>query len=98
VHKNTDISKINKFYYLNSLLEAQASCTIQGLNLTELNYDSAVELLQMRFGNPQQIITTHMDELLKQCGREGFLLKLVYDKITIHVRGLGIDSKQYDSL
>jgi len=99
MHKNTDILKIDKFNYLNSLLEGLASCTVQGLNLTEPNYDSAVELLQMRFGNPQQIITTHMDELLMlpNCVR----LLLIYDKTTVHVRGLhalGIDYKQYGSL
>ena len=92
------------FNYLNSLLEGSASRTIQGLSLTEYNYDSAVELLQTRFGNPQQIITTHMDELLKlpNCvGEKASSLRLIYDKITVHVRGLcalGIDSKQYGSL
>ena len=65
VHENNKILKIDKFNYLNSLLEGPASRTIQGLSLTVANYDSAVELLQTRFGNPQQIITTHMDELLK---------------------------------
>ena len=36
VHKNRDISKIDKFHYLNSLLEGTASRAIQGLGLTEL--------------------------------------------------------------
>ena len=45
-----------------------------------------------------------MDELLKfpNCvGEKASSLRLIYDKITIHVRGLcalGIDSKQYGSL
>ena len=56
---------IDKFNYLYSLLEGPASRITQGLSLTVVNYDSAVELLQMRFGSLQQIITTHMDKLLK---------------------------------
>ena len=63
MHENNEISKIDKFNYLNLVLEGPASHTIQGVSLTVTNYDSAVELLQMRFGNPQQIITMRMDEL-----------------------------------
>ena len=65
VHQATQISKVDKFNYLNSLLEGTAASSIQGLSLSESNYDSAVELLKERFGKPQQIIAAHMDELLK---------------------------------
>ena len=65
VHENTDISKIDKFHYLNSSLEGTASKAIQGLGLTEGNYDSAIAMLKERFGDPQAIIAVHMDELLK---------------------------------
>jgi len=34
-------------------------------SLDEHNYESAVNLLQDRFGKPQQIISAHMEELLK---------------------------------
>ena len=33
VHENTDISKIDKFHYLNSSLEGTASKAIQGLRV-----------------------------------------------------------------
>ena len=46
-HDNPNISKIYKF---TSLLEGVASKVVQGLTLTESNYDSAVGLLQERFG------------------------------------------------
>ena len=65
VHKNDSITKIDKFNYLNSLLEGVAAMTIQGLSLIVANYDSAVEMLKERFGNIQQIITKHMEELLR---------------------------------
>ena len=59
VHNNTDISRVDKFNYLNSLLEGTAFKTVQGLPLTDCNYDMAVEMLKERFGDPQQIISAH---------------------------------------
>jgi len=65
VHDNENISKIDKFNYLKSLLEGAASRAIQGLTLSSSNYDSAVEILEQQFGRPQQIISAHMEEILK---------------------------------
>ena len=65
IHPNEAISDINIFNYLKSLVEGPAARFIQGLNLTEGNYNSATELLKDRFGKPQQIMSAHMDELLK---------------------------------
>jgi len=63
----------------------------QGLPLTERNYDSAIAMLKDRFGDPQQIISAHVDELMKitSCVSEGpGSLCVVFDKIMVHVRGL----------
>ena len=65
IHNNDDIPKVDKFNYLNSLLEGPAFKTIQGFTLTGSNYDSAIQMLQERFGDPQQIISAHMEGLLK---------------------------------
>ena len=104
IHNNNDISKIDKFNYLNSLLEGTALRAIQGLTLTGANYDAAIEILRDRFGQPQQIITAHMDELLKipaSTGDRLSSLRFIYDKISVHVRALaslGVSSDQYGSL
>lgn len=104
IHDNNDISKIDKFNYLNSLLEGTALRAIQGLTLTEANYDAAVEILRDRFGQPQQIITAHMDEVQKipaSTGDRPSSLRFIYDKISVHVRtlaSLGVSSDQYGSL
>ena len=103
-HDNNDISKIDKFNYLNSLLEGTALRAIQELTLTEANYDAAVEILQVRFGQPQQIIAAHMYELLKipaSTGDRPSSLRFIYDKINVHVRALAslvVSSHQYGSL
>ena len=105
IHENSDISTIDKFNHLNSLLEGNAARTVQGLTLTSSNYNAAVEMLQERYGKPQIIISAHMDEILKiqPCMEGGRLgpLRYVYDKISVHVRGLasmGVSSKEYGSL
>ena len=104
VHENNDISKIDKFNYLNSLLEGTAALTVQGLTLTADNYDSAIELLKKRFGNTQQIVATHMEELLRlpaSHGDRAQSLRRLYDNLMVHIRGLsslGIEIAQYGSI
>ena len=104
VHDNVNLSKIDKFNYLRSLLEGAASQAIQGLALSSDNYDSAVELLEQRFGKTQKIISAHMEEILKlqlcltDCPSS---LQFLYDKLSVHVQGLsslGVSSQERGSL
>ena len=104
VHSNAGMSKIDKFSYLKSLLEGAAARTIQGLTLSDANYDAAITLLEERFGRSKEIIAAHMDELLKiPCCTvdRPSALRSVYDKIIVHVRGLEtleVTSDQYGSI
>ena len=105
IHSNPNISNVSKFNYLQSLLEGSASRAIKGLTLTSANYDNAISILRERFGKTQQTIAAHMDEILKiqACNYSGRTsqLRYVYDKISVHVRGLaslGISSEQYGSM
>ena len=84
IHENREISKVNKFIYLYSLLKGAALRTIKGLSLTEDNYDTANELLQKWFGNAQQIVATHVEELLKLApfnNNRASSLSFLYDKV-----------------
>ena len=104
VHENTNIPTITKFIYLKSYLDGQAARAIEGLPMTEANYESALQILQDRFGKKQKIISKHMDELLQLpvCQNDKpAQLRHVDDTINVHVRGLqslGISSDQYGSL
>ena len=104
IHNNDAITKVDKFNYLTSLLEGTALRAVQGLTLTNVNYDNAIEILHDRFGRPQQVIAAHMDEILKiqTCNGEKLSsLRYIYDKICVHVRSLaslGVSSQQYGSL
>ena len=68
-----------------------------------MNYQAVIELLKDRFGSTQQVIATHMDELLKlpACsGERTQQLRAIYDNVCVNVRGmeaLGIGAEQYSS-
>ena len=58
-NQNPDISKVDKFNYLHLLLEGTAASAIQGLTLSESNYDSALELLREDSASPKNHICSH---------------------------------------
>ena len=74
---------------MNSLLEGRALRAIQGLTVTEDNYEAAVEILQQRFGKTQQTISAHTDELMKipacKSTDKPSQLRYIYDKISVHM-------------
>ena len=105
IHLNPELTNIDKFNYLNSLLEQSAAESISGLRLTNANYEEAVAVLKKRYGNKQQIISTHMDALLnlEAVTSHSYFKSLRYlrDQIESHIRSLkslGIPSESYGSL
>ena len=46
IHTNSYLTTIDKFNHLNSLLEGQALRAIQGLTLSESNYQAAIDILK----------------------------------------------------
>ena len=64
IHKNSKLATIDKFNYLNSLLEKTAAEAIAGLAITNANYEEAITILKTRFGNKQMIVNKHMDDLI----------------------------------
>ena len=65
VHKNPNLSGVDKLNYLKSLLVGTAQNEVTGLALTSANYAKVVELFQKRFGNRQMVISSHMEALTK---------------------------------
>jgi len=105
IHENDNLSTIEKFNYLYSLLEGAAENAISGLRITAANYTQAIEILVDRFGNKQCIINNHMDALLNlpavANANDLKRLRQLYDNIEIHVRGLktlDIASDSYGNL
>ena len=84
VHKNTELTTVDKLNYLFSLLEGHALRAIKGLAITESNYQAGIDILHERFGKSQKIVSGHMDELLKipPCiGDKASQLRFVSDKL-----------------
>ena len=105
IHDNPELSNIDKFNYLKSLLGPGAIEAIAGLALTADNYGSAIEILKKRLGNWQQIISKHMEQLLhvdavtSQYDMKG--LRHLYDIVESNVRSLkalGVKSESYGAL
>ena len=64
IHKSPSLSAIEKFSYLQSLLESSAAEAVSGLSLTSANYEEAISTLKKRYGNRQLIVSRHMDILM----------------------------------
>lgn len=102
IHSNPDISEIEKFTYLQTLLERSAKDAISGLTHTAANYEEAVRILE-RFGDKQQIISNnHMDIFLNieavHNSTQVSALRKLYHKIECNIRGLtamGVTSDSY---
>ena len=100
IHQN-DLSEIDKFHYLKSLLTGDALNTISGLPPTSQNYKHALDILSERYGRKEMVISSHMESILKipflQCESTN-KLRRAYDSLQSHIRSLqslGIESKNY---
>ena len=105
IDKSPALSEVEKFSYLQSLLEASAAEAISGLSLTSANYGEAINILGKRFGNTQLIISKHMDTLvnLDPVPSQGSThqLRKFYDVVESQVRGLkalGVASESYGAI
>ena len=87
------------------MLDGSAPLDNKGLTLTSPNYNIAISVLQEHYGKTKQTIAAQMDEILKipacNASHTTSQLRYIYDKISVHVRGLasiGISSEQYGSM
>ena len=64
VHLSSELTDVDRFNYLWSLLDHSAYDAIAGLTLSSANYKQAIEILRKCFGNTQVIISKHMDTLM----------------------------------
>ena len=105
IHNNDELFSVDKFNYLNTLLEGSAATAVAGLTLTSKNNGEAMEILKKRFGNKQMIIAKHMDILMNleavssQHDLKG--LRHLYNLVESHTHGLaslGVPSSSYGAL
>ena len=105
IHDNPNLAPIDKFSYLQSLMEGKAKETIAGLALTDANYTVAVDLLEKRFGSKEKIAAAHIEALMSinaiSSDHHLFELRCLYDKTESTIRGLtalGVSVDYYGAL
>jgi hypothetical protein len=100
IHNHADLSPVDKFKYLKSYLTKDAFRLADGYKLTSANYESVVECLHERFGNPEIAIFKHLEDLLaiKSASSDLSSLREVYDECEMHIRslvGLGMEEETF---
>ena len=104
VDSQDSLTTIEKFTYLKGQLEGTATDCIQGFSLTSKNYEQAKKLLEERFGNPQVIVSAHMNVFLKlpKLNNDSVLrLSSFYNTIESNIRSLlimGLNPSYYGLL
>ena len=88
------MSKVEKFVYLRSLLRGKAEQLVNGLSLTGENYETALQLLDERYGDKQGLINEHTSKLIKlqkvKDVSDTVALRELYDDIECHIRNLDV--------
>ncbi|KAH7985666.1 hypothetical protein HPB49_026319 [Dermacentor silvarum] len=94
VHANTTLRTTDKFHYLRNYLVGEAAAAIAGLPTTEACYESAIDLLEQRFGDRSRIVHHHFRALHElqpvtspSATRE---LRRLYDVVQLNVRCLNV--------
>lgn len=64
IHSNKTLNPVDKFNYLRGCLEGKAKELIDGLQLTNRNYEIAVNLLEENFGSNERIVQSLYMELM----------------------------------
>ncbi|MCG8034488.1 MAG: DUF1759 domain-containing protein [Candidatus Thiodiazotropha taylori] len=92
VHINSNLSNIEKFSYLKSKLSGEAARAVSGLALSNENYAVAIATLRERFGNSQEVIDCHYNEMinLQTANNNTHSLRLFLDKVQRHLRSLEV--------
>ncbi|MCP3663283.1 MAG: DUF1759 domain-containing protein [Gammaproteobacteria bacterium] len=52
----TDLGELEKYHYLRSFVGGTALASIQGLEISAVNYPKAIEILKERFGNEEKMV------------------------------------------
>ncbi|KAM7282391.1 uncharacterized protein ISCGN_007173 [Ixodes scapularis] len=64
IHDNIELSGVEKFLYLRTVLTGKAAAAVSGIQATESSYAYAVELLKERFGKKDVLVQEHLTQLL----------------------------------
>ena len=102
IRTHSDLTGIEKFKYLKTYLAGAAKRAIEGISLTEANYNIAVKVLTERFGRKDLLIDDHIDSLLAiepiETSSQVTRLRDLYEQIQFRtgcLERLGMPSLEY---
>ena len=105
IDRNENLSAVDKFSYLKSLVQEPARSTIAGFALTAVNYEAAVQALKKRYGKEIAIQRAHVNDLLHlppvYSERDIPRLRKLFDECESHFRGLnalGVEESTYSTV
>ncbi|KAH6930913.1 hypothetical protein HPB50_020820 [Hyalomma asiaticum] len=106
IHKNHELSDIDRFNYLKSLLSGEAKEAIAGLQAMAECYADAIEILEQRFGNPAALIRAHrpqgvIDLKPVTSAMNVRELRRLFNNLQVHMRGLkalGVGEDSYSTM
>ncbi|XP_062533826.1 uncharacterized protein LOC134202861 [Armigeres subalbatus] len=83
IHNNQQLTEMDKFTYLRSSLSGEALQEINSVQMSDVNYVIAWEMLEKRYENKKLIVKAHLDSLfsIEPIRREGYepLSRLIGD-------------------
>ena len=90
VHNKPSVSPITKFNYLKTILEGQALMVVSGLQLSNENYDVAVQMLKIRFGDTNRFLEAHYSQIaqLSSVSNQLFHILTFVDTFELNLRAL----------
>ena len=102
IDSNESLSGVQKLTYLKNLVTGKAASIIDGIPLSNNNYETAFNLLKDRYDNKQLQISSHMKSLLEISDIYNVnnidSLRTMYDNIETqirHLKHLGIEADMY---
>ena len=98
VHLNTGLSDVENLTYLMSKLSGEATISISGIQLSNENYQVAVELVKERYGDKQAVVTSHYTELInfKPAPNNSKGLRKMYNDVEKHLRSFQALEQDFD--
>lgn len=102
VHKNIGLSKVNKFTYLETLLEGEAANLVKHMQVTETNYNSAWEKIVTRYDHKDHIMNMLIKQFLDQPKLQGKAKDIRHmadktDEVLRGINALGTEAEARDS-
>ena len=87
IHNREGLNNIDRYNYLSSLLDGEASRAIQGFAATEQNYETVLDVLRERYGSEPKIVKTYIQRIadlkpVREASRLGALNNLLLDVLT----------------